>query len=369
MNNRRAVYRGIVAASLMMLSACSAGDDKISLESAEASSASARVEIVPVLTEVIDGTIVATGSIEAKRAVDLGPPFMARVKAVHVTEGDVVTEGQVLVELDTSSLNAQVAAARAQVTNAQVQYDQATLELARTQSLAERGVATKQQLEQVTAQVEVLRAAVSAGNSNVRALRTTASDGRVKSPFAGTITVVNAELGQQAAPGMSLVRVVDMSEADLRVTLTESQVAAVSVGQSVQVTVPSLNLEVEGTVRFISPELSAATRSGEALVRVPNTDGRLLAGAFATMKIERREPIRALVIPASAVLRSASGATSFVMDGGVARQRPVVVEALPDGRWKVLSGLSDGEQVVAGELGRVRDGEPLPGAGASTQDN
>lgn len=369
MNTRRAAFRVIVAASLLMLAGCSSGDDMIQLDAGAAEASAARVEITRVVTEVVDGAVVATGSIEPVRAVDLGPPFMARVKAVHVTEGDVVEEGAVLVELDTSSMNAQIAAARAQVTNARVQLDQAQAELERTKSLSERGVATQQQLEQITAQVDVLRASVSAGNSNVRAIQTTASDGRIKAPFSGTIVRVDAELGQQAAPGMSLARIVDMSEVDVRVTLTESQAAAVRVGQDVQVNIPSLNIQTEGIVRFISPELTAQTRSGEALIRVSNDGGTILAGTFAEIRIERVEPIRAMVIPATAVLRSAGATTVFVVEGGVTKARDVRVEALADGRWKVLAGLSDGEEVVAGELGRVRDGQPLQASAPSTQDN
>lgn len=369
MNTRRAPFRVILAASALMLAACSSGDDVISLDPAAVSASAARVEVVPVVTEIVDATIVATGSIEPIQAVDLGPPFMARVKAVHVTEGDRVEEGKVLVELDTASMNAQIAAARSQVTNARVQLDQAQAELERTRNLAERGVATQQQLEQVTAQVEVLRASVSAGNSNVRAIQTTASDGRVKAPFTGTIVRVGAELGQQAAPGMSLARLVDMSSVDVRVTLTESQIAAARVGQDVVVKVPSLGIETTGKVRFISPELTPQTRSGEALIRVDNADGRLLAGVFAEIKIDRVEPIQAMVIPPTAVLRSAGATSVFVLEDGVAKAREVRVEALNDGRWKVVSGLRDGEQVVVGELGRVRDGQPLPNSAPTTAGN
>lgn len=336
------------------LGACHHGDDAGIELPPVFESAPPDVGVAHIERRALDATFQAMGTVEPARAVDVGSPTLARIEQVYVTEGDVVEAGTELVALDTTVARLQVAQARANVASARVQLDQVVGELERYAPLVERGVVSQQQVDQLASQRDALRESVEAAEATVSVARSQVDDGDVLAPFAGTVTELSAEIGAMASPGASLVRIVDMSAVDVRIRVPEADLPNVRVGQSLTVSVPSLGVEREGTVRFVDPELDAQARTGEALVRVDNADGRLFAGAFAEVTVPRENATQALVVPADGVVRTGDGAAVVIPRGTGFERRPVVAVALPDGLWAVTGDLNEGDAIAVGELARLR---------------
>lgn len=320
----------------------------------ESTTAGPEVGVAHVQRRALDATFQAMGTIEPARSVVVGSPTLARIEGVAVTEGDRVEAGADLVELDTTVARLQVAQARANVASTRVQLDQVEGELARYTPLVDRGVVSQQQVDQLASQRDALRESVEAAEATVSVARSQVDDGVVSAPFGGTVTEITAEVGAMASPGAGLVRIVDMSAVDVRIRVPEADIANVRVGQSLTVSVPSLGVEREGTVRFVDPELDPQARTGEALVRVDNADGRLFAGAFAEVTVPRVDATVALVVPANGIVRTSDGAAVVIPRGTGYERRPVEARALPDGLWAITGDVSEGEAIAVGELARLR---------------
>ncbi|MFT4297200.1 MAG: efflux RND transporter periplasmic adaptor subunit [Micropruina sp.] len=175
-----------------------------------------------------------TGQVESGE-VAVAPAMAGRITAVKVAEGDRVTKGQVLVQLDTAALKLQlsqakqgVTAAKAAVTNARDDKDATKADLRAAKA------------RQAQAEAAVKLAEVQLGYATVKA------------PGAGTVVNVVGNAGANAAPGRTLLTMTDPGDLFVRVFVPETQVGQVSVGGTVKVTTDSSAETFTGTVAFVS---------------------------------------------------------------------------------------------------------------------
>lgn len=303
---------------------------------------------------------VVTGSVQPARTAEVFGPFPGRVQVIHVDEGSVVEADATLVELDTAVYRLQVAQARAQAAQTQVQLEQALTEHARLSPLVRQGIVSQQQVDQLEAQANALREALEAIGAMVRVSQVQVRDGVVRAPFGGMVTRVNVEAGTMSTGAGALLRLVDLTEVDVKLTVPEQWIRTLSVGQALEVAVPALGVTRTGVVRFINPEMDPDTRSGEVLVRVANPEGELLAGAFAEAIVTATGDAQRILVPAQAVLRTTNGPVAFVVRDGVASRVLLDAISVVEG-WEVRAGLTGDETLVMGELGRVQDGMSTDG--------
>lgn len=357
---------GVTAA--LMFSACHTGDAAlVELPPADSAAATpAALGEVTASAEPIERHVSGSGTLEPSRVVSLSAPYMARIDAVDVTEGDRVDAGDRLVLLDTTAPRLQAAQASASAAATRAQAQLASAEVERLQPLLERGVVTPQQLDQLRAQHAALSESVEASEAMASLSRAQRDDGAIRAPFAGIVTEVPAEVGAMAAPGVPLARLVDLSTVDIRVSLSESDMHAVGVGDPVNVEIVATGETRPGEVRFVDPELDPATRFGEVIVRVDNADGALLAGSFARVTAERRAPRTAIVVPPESLLRTASGTWVYVLGGASPERRAVVAERIGDGRWVIREGVAAGERLATGNLARLSNASAGSGTGEAS---
>ena len=149
-------------------------------------------------------------------------------------------------------------------------------------------------------------------------------------------------------PGMQTFHIADLSSLWLSVDVFEDQLAWIREGTPADVTLSYFPGETfSGTVRFLEPELSEATRTLKVKLEVPNPKGRLRAGMFATVVFEPLAVKDALTVPSLAVLRTGERNLVVVAQGGGRfAPREVVLGLERQGYSQVLAGLEEGEQVV-----------------------
>ena len=171
----------------------------------------------------------------------------------------------------------------------------------------------------------------------------------VVSPASGLVMKRMPSLeGMAVKPGMETYHIADLSSLWLSVEIFEDQVAWIGVGTSAEVTFTySPGETFTGTVRFIEPEFSEKTRTLRAKLQVPNLDGRLRAGMFATVLFRPVAARSAVTIPSLAVLRSGQR-NVVVVDLGEGRFEPRQVTLGHEGTGyvEVRAGLVEGERIV-----------------------
>jgi Cu(I)/Ag(I) efflux system membrane fusion protein/cobalt-zinc-cadmium efflux system membrane fusion protein len=154
--------------------------------------------------------------------------------------------------------------------------------------------------------------------------------------------------GMAVEPGMDLLHIADLSTLLLRVELFEHQLGLVGIGDTAEVSFDALpGTGYRGRVRYIEPEVAPETRTLGLLLEIPNPDGRLRVGLFATVRFAVAAARDALVIPAQAVIRSGDRdvVVSALGDGRfVPREVTLGVES--DGLVEIVSGLEDGERIA-----------------------
>ena len=222
------------------------------------------------------------GRIEAK-LVDVSAKEALRVKEVLVTEGDLVKPGEVLVRLDTVTLEAELAESRASVTAARTQMAVANASIARRQSeiglarieverarrmLADNAASQREvdvrsmtlatttaALAEERARLDSAKEQVAVSEANVATIQTRIDDATLRSPVTGRVLYRLAEAGEVLPPGGKALTLVNLDDIYMEIFLPSEQAAAVKIGAESRVTVDYLpKRAVAGQVSFVSPE-------------------------------------------------------------------------------------------------------------------
>ncbi|MCB9656671.1 MAG: efflux RND transporter periplasmic adaptor subunit [Sandaracinaceae bacterium] len=289
-----------------------------------------------------------------RRAVDLSADVTARVQRVYVEEGDRVRAGQLLVRLDAAHARAIVAQSDAMASSAQVQAAQLAREYDRLAPLAERGAVAVSETDQLAASRDAALATAQASREARSAATTTLRTYVIRAPFDGIVESLPAEVGQVASQGgATLVRLIDLSEVEARVKVSESLLPGIAVGGAATAHLRSLDLRVTGRVERVGYELDPLTHTASVLVRFPNPDTTLRAGMFAYVTLTEAAPPEGLLLPAAAVRSAAGQSYVYRVTDDTARRVNVTARPVDANTMAVLSGLEEGDQVV------VRAEQPL----------
>jgi HlyD family secretion protein len=208
----------------------------------------------------IERLVVATGTIEPEKEVEVRPRISGIVEKVHVDAGDLVDGGQPLVEIERELVEAQLAEARARLEGARVELHYARNDLTRATDLRKEGTVAVQEHEQAGARVERAQAAVAREQATVNALDVQLRYTTVTAPMAGKILDVDVEEGSAVASVTSVTggtRLLTIATADrlhLKGLVDENDVRWVAVGQEARVRTEAHGERVfAGRVREIKP--------------------------------------------------------------------------------------------------------------------
>lgn len=344
---------------------------KLALEEAVAARAEQvsvpSVEVASPASRPLQADIHVTGTLRPDAEVDVVSKAVGRVVEVKTKLGDHVRAGQVLalVEQDVAVIqlrqaNAGLEAAQAGLANAEASARGAET-LGQTKNIADvQLVAARSGLAAAKAQVKQAQAAVALARENLE-------NTRVKSPIDGVITRKGVTVGAMVgASPMPLFRVEDLAHLRLEVALEEREATRVRAGQAASFTVDAWPGErFAGVVEAMAPSLDASSRRAQVEIAVDNADGRLFGNTFAEGRIEMGGGGAAsLALPRSALVGTEAEPAVFVVEGDVARLRPVKVGA-SDGLYVAIEGgVSAGDAVIVTGQTLVRDGDAVAVRGA-----
>ena len=354
--------------------------------------------------------VTASGKIQPKKKVDISADITGRITKLAVREGDVVTNGQFLLQIDPTIYEANLqraqallSAAQAGAVQARANRDQARRALGRTRELHQQNpnLISTEQLEQAETANDIAEANLNAAEHQVDQSRAAVQEARdnlrkthITAPMSGRVTRLAVEEGEVAVPGTFskdvglLLTVSDLSVIQAKVRVDETDVVRVHLGDSVEVSIDAfpdttftgrvtkisnssiltatstatgqneraVDYEVEITLNHppadVRPDLSATARV------VTDTRKQVLSIPIIALTVREHKPISTENRPVdtSAFARKKREAEGvFVVTSGVAAFRPVKVGIAGDEYFEVADGLKEGETIVAGPYQSIRD--------------
>ncbi|WP_081852008.1 efflux RND transporter periplasmic adaptor subunit [Pseudorhizobium marinum] len=281
--------------------------------------------------------VTATGSVQPTDQVDISSELSGTIRAVNVTYNSTVTSGEVLAELDTSKLQADLENARAQLASARANLMKAETDVASTKTtldrltaLADRNVTSQQDLDaaryaqdSAIASQAVSEASVQSAEASLRLAEVNLAKAKIISPIDGVILTRGAEPGQTVASSLNapvLFTIAgDLRRMELQVAVDEADVGQVQEGQSATFSVDayperSFPAKIQ-TVRFASETVSNVV-TYKAILTVDNDDLLLRPGMTATADVVVQSVEDALLVP-NAALRYSPPAASGSSSGSV----------------------------------------------------
>jgi len=259
--------------------------------------------------------------------------------------GQMVKAGELLGLLDAREPEARLAQARTLL-------DQAIREENRLRGLAAQRAVASQELDNAVSRREVAESAL-------REAQTQASHARLTAPFDGVIVSRQAEAGDLATPGRTLLMIEDPGGLRVEMQVPESLLSHLKVGESLPVIVPSAGLTVDARISEIAPAADPMSRTFLVKADLPPGPG-LRSGQFGRVRVPVG-PIDVIEVPEAALRRHGQMEMVFVFDGeaGLVRQRLVRSGRTENGMTVLLSGLDAGERIVAEPAPALADGDPV----------
>ncbi|MBV60272.1 efflux RND transporter periplasmic adaptor subunit [Abyssibacter profundi] len=305
---------------------------------------------------VWEPTIPAVGTLRAVNGVMVSAELPGVVENIAFDSGQRVQRGDLLVQLDTSTDRAQLAALEAQLRLARS-------DLQRQNELRRRGTNAQADLDAAKANAAQLEA-------QIESQKATIAKKAIKAPFDGEVGIRRVDIGQYVAAGTGIVSLQQLDPILVDFTLPEQRLGEIETGQIVRLTVSSASeTAFTGHITAIEPSVDQATRNFAVEARVDNVSRRLRPGQFARLDVVLPQIERFVTLPATAITYNPYGDSIYRVDAGEAGEdgqasqiaNRVFVE-LGERRGDqvaVLSGVSPGEEIVTSGQLKLRNGSRL----------
>ena len=308
------------------------------------------------VTGIVDG-IAITGNLRPIETVMVRARLEGDLQGVFVREGQNVRAGQLLARFESIEQQSGLQSASADKAAAEGDLATAQWNLQQSEDLFKAGAIAETEVRIARNAVATARARVAAANARLRTSSTSARDTRVLAPTSGTIERRFVENGEHVANGAQMFSVVRNNVLELAAAVPERLANSVSPGQPVRFFANGVNFE--GRVARVSPTVDPLSRSITVYVQIPNSNGALKGGTFASGTLLARNIANALTIPTSAIKQSGRG-TQIVyrIEQGTLDTATVQVGVRDDraGVAEITSGVSAGDSIVSGNVGSLGRG-------------
>jgi RND family efflux transporter MFP subunit len=318
--------------------------------------ASLTVSVGALAETTLEDAISAAGSIMPREQMNLGVELSGlRVDTVHVDVGDVVVEGQPLLQLDARSLKAELRQSEAALAQAQANLEMSAANGKRARMLQERKLMAGLDAEQMIAAERVAEAQRQSAQAALEAVRLRVEFATLRAPDAGVISARLVQPGQVIGSGQELLRMIRRGQLEWQAELTEADFLRVRDGQTAVLIAPD-GSRTEGRVRTSAPALDTTSRTGIVYVELPEP-GVLKAGMYAQGQI-RLGAVNARVLPREAIVERDGYRYAFVIDAqNIVAQRRVQTGSRDADRVEIVDGIKAGERVVVRGAAFLSDGD------------
>jgi len=284
-------------------------------------------------------------TVRSKQTTHVAARILAPIKSIHVKAGDTVKKGDLLIVLDNRNNRSNVAQSKANINAIRAQLTQAKSHYNRTKSLYKKESVTKAQLEQASAKYNSLNAQLARAKQQLESSETTLSYSNIRAQFTSRVIDRFAEPGDLASPGMKLLTLYDPKSLRIDANVRESLALTLKTGQQLETHIPALNKTLMASIEEIVPAADPGARSFLIKAKIEN-EGQLLPGLFARILIPASKQ-QQLLIPSSYIKKMGQLDVVWVLENNTAIRRFIRIGQQTGENTLVISGLSEGEQLVS----------------------
>ncbi len=266
-----------------------------------------KVSTAKVKKRIASNQVEVVGTVQAVRRAEIAAKITGNINTITVDLGSRVQQGELLIELSAEEISAQVQQAKAQL-------EQARRNLVREEKLLKKNAATPQTVKALGDSARIAEAAYSEA-------ATMQGYTRITAPFSGVITKKIGNEGDLATPGKPLLYMEAEDSLQVLTDIPEALILQIQKGDSLLVSIPSVDLTIRGIVAEVSPIADPSSRSAPIKLQL-TPDSRLRSGQFARVTLTT-EKTETLTVPVQAVVPFGQMERVFVVDGNKARLRLV----------------------------------------------
>lgn len=290
--------------------------------------------------------ISAVGSLHSDESVVIAAEIAGRVTKIDFSEGAQVNRNKVLIELDSSVLQAELDQAIANRDLSQSTYN-------RAENLLRDNAVSKQERDESYAKWQL-------DEARVRLAQAQLDKTIIKAPFAGTLGLRQVSLGDYIQPGQSLVNLEAIQRLKVEFNIPEKNIAAVKVGQKIALSSDAYPEQIfTSKIYAINPKIDPASRSLVVRGQIDNSTRKLFPGQFVKIRLEVANRTDALFIPEQALISQPDSKLVFTVVDGKAQMVEVQTGARMKGWVEITSGLNKGDVVITGGHQKIGPGSPV----------
>ncbi|GAB3734173.1 efflux RND transporter periplasmic adaptor subunit [Spirosoma lituiforme] len=306
------------------------------------------VSVSPLSASTFKHFVELQGTIDAKNNVQVSPKSGGVVTTVFVKEGDQVRAGQAIAKVDDQLLRESMAELKTQLSLVNTIYEKQA-------SLWKQQIGTEIQYLQAKNNKESLERRMSTLNAQL-------SQSTVTAPISGVVDQVMVKIGQSAAPGMPLVRIVNLSQLKVVAKVSDTYSGSVRKGDLVLIEFPDLKKTLNSHISFVATTVDPLSRTFTIEAPLPS-DNALKPNMLARIKINDETKANAIVINQNLIQSTENGQLVYVAvnEGGkkVAKARTVKTGQSYGGQIAVTQGLQAGDQIVTAGYQDLVDGQAI----------
>ena len=303
--------------------------------------------IIPVGIQRIDsvGDIASStypGYLEEGQSIDMAFKYGGTLQKIYVKEGETVRKGQILAKVNAPTLENALRTAQATLDQAQDAYD-------RLKKVHDNGSLPEIKWKEMETNLEKAQSAYDLAYAMIE-------ENALTAPFGGTVTNVNANIGENIAPMRPIMRIISTEGIVVRITVPENEIAKLNVGDNADIVIPALNdRRYSGMVTEKSMTASLLTHSYPVKVTVSQPDDDLCPGMISKVMLHD-EVTKGIVIPANAVLINKDSKFVWVVEEGRATRRSITLGGYSGKGVIVSEGLRQDDHVVIEGYQKISEG-------------
>lgn len=310
------------------------------------------VTTITVKAEKFEHFLELQGDVATKQNVLIYPEMPGTLQQVYVKEGQQVSKGQILAKIDDGGMGSQVSQLKVQAELAKTTYE-------RQKRLWEQNIGSEIQFLQSKTSYEATQNAVSQAQSQL-------GKSVIRAPFSGIVDDVIKDQGTVVSPGpgSEIFRIVNLSEMYISVDVPESHLKGIQKGKAAVVYFPVLGDTIVSEVRQTGNFINPGNRAFSVEIPVPNEKGNIKPNLTARVNLNDYTSENAITIPQSIISENAEGeqyvyvATTIEGENKALVKRKIIVTGKTQGSMvEILSGVSDGDQLVKEGARSVKDGQ------------
>lgn len=331
----------VVVLALLKIFVVDAGKNKGGQAQGKGGQAPSPVTVALVKPARVENNILITGDVIANEEVELRPEMSGKIVSINFTEGAFVRKGQLLVKINDADLQATLRKLNAQLKISQEKEDRLD------KLLKINGVSQED--------FDIAKNSTQSLNSDIDFTKAQIAKTEIYAPFDGVVGLKSVSNGSYVTSANVIATIQQLKPVKIDFSVPERYSPLITSSTEVKFTTRGDDQLRVAKILAIEPKIDPATRTLRIRAIYPNTDGKVLPGSFAEVKLDLQDNEESYLVPTQALIPGIRGQKAFVVKGGKAKSVDVVTGIRNDSTIQVLKGLKEGDSLIVTGVMVLRD--------------